>query len=138
MFPRLCQRSACSNPLAGRDRPDRQSRLAQGPENQESDRGRGRRTAFPAALLARPEPDRDGFFEIEDAPAKKGDLLLGEESPNRAIADADIARGKLAPYVMKRQIGRRGTRASSQSRSSLRRELRSPPIGFGATLRAIA
>src|ERR1700730_7702148 len=27
----------------------------------------------------------------------KGDLLLGEESPNRAIADADIARGKLAP-----------------------------------------
>src|SRR6202022_3088056 len=38
----------------------------------------------------------------------KGDLLLGEESPNRAIADADIARGKLAPYVMKRQIGRRG------------------------------
>src|ERR1700730_6712255 len=64
----------------------------------------------------------------------KGDLLLGEESPNRAIADADIARGKLAPYVMKRQIGRRGTRASSQSRSSLRRELRSPPIGLAATL----
>ena len=30
----------------------------------------GRRTAFPAALLARPEPDRDGLFEIEDAPAK--------------------------------------------------------------------
>src|ERR1700726_3032015 len=37
----------------------------------------------------------------------KGDLLLGEESPNRAIAEADISRGKLAPYVMKRQIGRR-------------------------------
>ena len=49
---------------------DRQSRLAQEPENPESDRGRGRRTAFPAALLARPEPDRDGLFEIEDAPAK--------------------------------------------------------------------
>src|ERR1700730_5686648 len=70
MFPRLCQRSACSNAPAGRHRPDRQSRLAQEPENQESDRGRGRRTAFPAALLARPEPDRDGFFEIEDAPAQ--------------------------------------------------------------------
>src|ERR1700737_4100310 len=37
----------------------------------------------------------------------KGDLLLGEESPNRARADPDISGGKLAPYVMKRQIGRR-------------------------------
>src|ERR1700730_11076606 len=52
-FPRLCQRSACSNALAGRDRPDRQSRLAQEPENQESDRGRGRPTAF----LPRYSPD---------------------------------------------------------------------------------
>jgi hypothetical protein len=33
---------------------------------------------------------------------------LGEESPNRAIADADMTRRKLAPYVIKRQIGRLG------------------------------
>src|ERR1700682_303764 len=38
----------------------------------------------------------------------KGDLLLGEEAPNRAIADVDMARGKLAPYAVKRQIRRRG------------------------------
>ncbi len=38
----------------------------------------------------------------------KGDLLLGEEAPNRAIAGVDMARGKLAPYAVKRQIGRRG------------------------------
>jgi hypothetical protein len=38
----------------------------------------------------------------------KGDLLLGEKAPDRAIADMDMARGKLAPYVVKRQIGRRG------------------------------
>src|SRR6202045_4810417 len=37
----------------------------------------------------------------------KGDLLLGEESPNRAIADADIPCGKSGPYVKKRQIGPR-------------------------------
>jgi hypothetical protein len=35
-------------------------------------------------------------------------VLDGQEAPNRAIADTDIARGKLAPDVMKRQIGRRG------------------------------
>jgi hypothetical protein len=27
----------------------------------------------------------------------KGDLLLSEEAPNRALADTDIARGKLTP-----------------------------------------
>ena len=37
----------------------------------------------------------------------KGDLLLGEKAPIRAIVGVDKARGKLAPCVVKRQIGRR-------------------------------
>ncbi len=44
--------------------------LAQEPENQESDRGHGRRIALLAELLTRLEPDRDGLCEIKDAPAK--------------------------------------------------------------------
>jgi hypothetical protein len=35
----------------------------------------------------------------------KGDLLLGEKAPNRAVANMDMTRRKLAPYVMQRQIG---------------------------------
>jgi hypothetical protein len=56
----------------------------------------------------------DDFFE--------GDLLLGEKAPDRAIADMDIARGQLAPQVVKRQIGRRSHTGKQQSRSGSSRE----------------
>jgi hypothetical protein len=46
----------------------------------------------------------------------KGDLLLGEVAPNRAMADVDMARGKLAPYAVKQQIAPRGSSLPDRQR----------------------
>ena len=46
--------------------------------------------------------------EAERPLASRSGLRRVSQDWARAIADADNARGKLAPYVMKRQIGRRG------------------------------
>jgi hypothetical protein len=55
----------------------------------------------------------------------KGDLLLGEKAPDRAIADVDMTCGKLAPYVMQREIERFGA-PSEQPVSETRMALSAP------------
>ena len=70
MVPHLCREGARTDAAARRHRGPGQSQLAQGRKRARDRRGARRQAALPAALFARPQPDRAALRQAQGTPAQ--------------------------------------------------------------------
>ena len=70
MVPHLCREGARTDAAARRHRHPGQSQLAQGRRRARDRRGARRQAALPAALFARPQPDRVALRQAQGTPAQ--------------------------------------------------------------------